>query len=163
MPARLELTGARRAPSGVGDFLDGLRSQLKDRSFRPLPVRERMIPKAGGKLRPRLNMALRGWCAYFRPGVSSVTFGLSESLHVADGLALDAAQTPPVHMEGTPPPLLRRRMVARQREQGTVRSREGRHDPLPISRFDYSGSLARLGMRMSNTRSISGLVESPVH
>jgi RNA-directed DNA polymerase len=34
-------------------FLDGLRAQLKTRTFRPLPVRERMIPKAGssGKLR----------------------------------------------------------------------------------------------------------------
>jgi RNA-directed DNA polymerase len=36
---------------GVEGFLDELRSQLRDRSFRPLPVRERMIPKAGGKLR----------------------------------------------------------------------------------------------------------------
>ncbi|MFF3129959.1 hypothetical protein ACFVRD_49275 [Streptomyces sp. NPDC057908] len=44
------------AGQGVGDFLDGLRSQLKDHSFRPLPVRERMIPKAGGKLR-RLGIA----------------------------------------------------------------------------------------------------------
>ena len=41
---------------GVEGFLDGLRSQLKARSFRPLPVRERMIPKAGGKLR-RLGIA----------------------------------------------------------------------------------------------------------
>lgn len=39
------------AGQGVGKFLDELRSQLRDRSFRPLPVRERMIPKAGGKLR----------------------------------------------------------------------------------------------------------------
>jgi RNA-directed DNA polymerase len=39
------------ARQGVGDFLDMLRSQVKDRSFRPLPVRERMIPKTGGKLR----------------------------------------------------------------------------------------------------------------
>jgi hypothetical protein len=39
------------AGQGAGDFLDTLRSQLKDRSFRPLPVRERMIPKTGGKLR----------------------------------------------------------------------------------------------------------------
>ena len=51
----------RTAPSielrtGVEEFLDGLRSQVKDRSFRPLPVRERMIPKAGGKLR-RLGIA----------------------------------------------------------------------------------------------------------
>ena len=36
---------------GVEEFLDELRCQLKDRSFTPLPVRERMIPKAGGKLR----------------------------------------------------------------------------------------------------------------
>jgi RNA-directed DNA polymerase len=42
---------------GVGDFLDGLRTSLRDRSFQPLPVRERMIPKAGGKLR-RLGIAM---------------------------------------------------------------------------------------------------------
>ena len=39
------------AGQGAGDFLGTLRSQVKDRSFRPLPVRERMIPKTGGKLR----------------------------------------------------------------------------------------------------------------
>jgi RNA-directed DNA polymerase len=39
------------AGQGAGDFLGTLRSQLKDRSFRPLPVRERTIPKTGGKLR----------------------------------------------------------------------------------------------------------------
>lgn len=37
--------------TGVEEFLDGLRASIKDRSFRPLPVRERMIPKTGGKLR----------------------------------------------------------------------------------------------------------------
>lgn len=42
---------AVQADEGVDEFLDGLRSSLKDRSFHPLPVRERMIPKAGGKLR----------------------------------------------------------------------------------------------------------------
>jgi RNA-directed DNA polymerase len=36
---------------GVHDFLTGLRSALKDGTFAPLPVAERMIPKAGGKLR----------------------------------------------------------------------------------------------------------------
>jgi len=41
---------------GAGYFLDELRSALKDRSFRPLPVRERLIPKANGKLR-RLGIA----------------------------------------------------------------------------------------------------------
>jgi RNA-directed DNA polymerase len=45
-----------QAGQGVEGFLDGLRTLLKDRSFQPLPVRERMIPKAGGKLR-RLGIA----------------------------------------------------------------------------------------------------------
>jgi RNA-directed DNA polymerase len=44
------------AVRGVEGFLDELRGQVKDRSFQPLPVRERMIPKAGGKLR-RLGIA----------------------------------------------------------------------------------------------------------
>ena len=35
---------------GVEEFLGGLRSALRDRSFQPVPVRERMIPKTGGKL-----------------------------------------------------------------------------------------------------------------
>ena len=33
---------------GVPGFLDGLRAQLKTGTFRPLPVRERKIPKPGG-------------------------------------------------------------------------------------------------------------------
>lgn len=33
---------------GVPGFLDDLRASLKDGSFRPLPVRERKIPKPGG-------------------------------------------------------------------------------------------------------------------
>ena len=44
------------AGQGVEDFLGELRTSLKDRSFCPLPVRERMIPKAGGKV-PRLGIA----------------------------------------------------------------------------------------------------------
>lgn len=39
------------AGQGVEEFLDELRAQIKQRSFRPLPVKERMIPKANGKLR----------------------------------------------------------------------------------------------------------------
>jgi RNA-directed DNA polymerase len=36
---------------GAAAFLDDLRVQLKAREFRPLPVRQRKIPKANGKLR----------------------------------------------------------------------------------------------------------------
>ena len=36
---------------GAERFLAGLRDDLKARRFRPLPVRERMIPKSSGKLR----------------------------------------------------------------------------------------------------------------
>jgi RNA-directed DNA polymerase len=41
---------------GVEVFLDGLRVELKARSFRPLPVRERMIPKPGTTKRRRLGI-----------------------------------------------------------------------------------------------------------
>ncbi|MEU0042737.1 hypothetical protein ABZ044_06515 [Streptomyces werraensis] len=39
------------AGQGVEAFLNKLRTQFRDRSFHPVPVRERMIPKANGKLR----------------------------------------------------------------------------------------------------------------
>jgi RNA-directed DNA polymerase len=42
--------------SGVGNFLAGLRADLKDGTFRPLPVRERMIPKPGTRKRRRLGI-----------------------------------------------------------------------------------------------------------
>ena len=41
------VTGVR----GVEEFLGDLRADLKNHRFQPLPVRERMIPKASGKLR----------------------------------------------------------------------------------------------------------------
>lgn len=40
-----------RDETQVEAFLDNIRTDLKQRAFAPLPVRERMIPKAGGKLR----------------------------------------------------------------------------------------------------------------
>jgi RNA-directed DNA polymerase len=36
---------------GLDGFLDGLRAELKGRTFRPLPSRRRAIPKTGGKVR----------------------------------------------------------------------------------------------------------------
>jgi RNA-directed DNA polymerase len=42
---------------GEEGFLAELRASLKDRSFRPLPVRERLIPKPGSSKRRRLGIA----------------------------------------------------------------------------------------------------------
>ena len=44
------------AGRGVGALLNDLRAELKTRRFVPLPVRERLIPKRGGKVR-RLGIA----------------------------------------------------------------------------------------------------------
>jgi RNA-directed DNA polymerase len=45
------------AEVGVEVFLDRLRTEIKDRSFRPLPTRERMIPKPGTTKRRRLGIS----------------------------------------------------------------------------------------------------------
>jgi RNA-directed DNA polymerase len=37
-------------------FLSGLREQLRNRTFQPVPVRERMIPKPGTRKRRRLGI-----------------------------------------------------------------------------------------------------------
>jgi RNA-directed DNA polymerase len=42
---------------GVDNLVAGLRADLKARSFRPLPVRERMIPKPGTSKRRRLGIS----------------------------------------------------------------------------------------------------------
>ena len=66
-------TASATAARGVGEFLDRLRSRLKDRSFQPVPVRERMIPKAGGKKR-RLGIAIASGLRSLLPGLGISTF-----------------------------------------------------------------------------------------
>ena len=46
----------RSIEPGGGEFLEGIREELKARRYIPTRVRERMIPKASGKLR-RLGIA----------------------------------------------------------------------------------------------------------
>ncbi|MGH3428597.1 MAG: group II intron reverse transcriptase/maturase [Mycobacteriales bacterium] len=41
---------------GVAGFLEGLRAELRTRTFQPLPVRERMIPKPGSGKKRRLGI-----------------------------------------------------------------------------------------------------------
>ncbi len=43
-------------------FLSGLRADLKARTFRPLPVREWMIPKPGGKRRRLGITTIASYC-----------------------------------------------------------------------------------------------------
>ena len=45
----------------------------------------------------RLNSLLRGWTAYFRPGVSSARLRLPARLHLAAGHPLATPQAPPDH------------------------------------------------------------------
>src|SRR5579859_1907527 len=50
-------TAASIAARGVEEFLGALRDSLKDRSFCPLPSRERLIPKPGTAKRRRLGIS----------------------------------------------------------------------------------------------------------
>ena len=50
-------TAASITARGAGDFLGALRDSLKDRSFSPLPSRERLIPKPGTAKRRRLGIS----------------------------------------------------------------------------------------------------------
>ena len=49
--AGVEGVAPRSIVFGAAEPLGGLRDDLEARTFTPLPVRERMIPKTGGKLR----------------------------------------------------------------------------------------------------------------
>ena len=51
-----QTVGFVRDRIGVDNFLAELREQLTSRSFRPLPVKERMIPKPGSQKRRRLGI-----------------------------------------------------------------------------------------------------------
>lgn len=67
---------------------------------------------------------------------------LPQSLSVAHGVVMDATETPQVDLEATPPPVLRRRMVASQQRQGADRPGEDRHDPIPLPRFGHPVAVA---------------------
>jgi RNA-directed DNA polymerase len=84
---------------GVPEFLDGLRAQLKGGTFRPLPVRERKIPKPGGsgKLRrlgipgvadkviqAALKLVLE---PIFEAGFSPVSYGFRPRRRAHDAIA----------------------------------------------------------------------------
>jgi retron-type reverse transcriptase len=50
--AGLDGITTERVKAGAEEFLNALQAQLKDRSYRPGPVKRVWIPKADGKQRP---------------------------------------------------------------------------------------------------------------
>jgi hypothetical protein len=82
-------------------------------------------------------------------------------LHLGPGHHMDTTQTPPDHLEGPPPSLLRRRMVAGQCGTRTVQPGEGTHHALPLPGISHPPALARKGMRPTR-QATTGLAERPV-
>ena len=88
----------------------------------------------------------RGWCAYFRPGVSAVAFPLPEPVHLGKGHEMDTPQAPPDHLERHPPTLLLRRVVAGHGRDNPVQPGEADPYALPLPGNSDPGSMADHGM-----------------
>ena len=85
---------------------------------------------------------------------------LPERLHLGPGHRMVAPQTPPDHLEGTPPPLLRGRMVAGHKRTGAVQPGEGAHHALPIPGRSHPGCVA--GPQDEDHTSTNGACGAPV-
>jgi hypothetical protein len=96
---------------GVPGFLDDLRAALKDGSFRPLPVRERKIPKPGGSGKLRK---------------------LGIPLHRGQGRPGGAEAGPGAHLRGGFPAVLVRVPAQAARPRRDRRDPPLRHPRLPL-------------------------------
>ncbi len=101
------------------------------------------------------NQVLRGWTAYL-PGSVGPRLPIPAHDRLASGLRMVAAQTPQHGLEGTPPPLLQRRMVATRRRSCPVQSRLGSHHPIPSPGDDDPVALAQRQLRSATRTSGSG-------
>ena len=79
----------------------------------------------------RLNPVLRGWCTYFRHGVSKRTFELPRPLRLLADRRL-APQTTPRAELGHPAPPLPPRLGGPRRRDRDVPATSGRGHPLPL-------------------------------
>ncbi|MFC0530263.1 group II intron maturase-specific domain-containing protein [Phytohabitans kaempferiae] len=107
----------------------------------------------------QLNRMLRGWCAYFRPGVSKATFQYLSSYTWDRVIRWLRRKHRRIKLEGPPPPLLLRRLVAHHRGQGTVQPGHGVDHPIPLPGISHPQPLAR---QMTNNTVHTGLAERPV-
>ncbi|WP_211269306.1 reverse transcriptase family protein [Saccharothrix syringae] len=121
------------AEQRVEDFLDTLRSQIKDRGFRPMPVGERMIPKTGGRLR--------------RLGIATITDRVVQA-------CLKLVLEPIFEADFLP-------LVAGLGGKTTVQPGKGNHHALPLPGSSDPDTVADRELR--TTRGFrTGLVERPV-
>ena len=77
--------------------------------------------------------------------------GQRRRLHLGPGHRMVATKTPPDHREGTPPPLLRGRMVARHQGKTAVQPGAGAHDTLPLPGDSDPNSVAGRWIRNYHT------------
>ena len=82
----------------------------------------------------RLNPVLRGWCTYFRHGVSFADVQLPRPLHVVEDRWLDPQTTPWAELGNDPPPLPPR--LGDPRRQPTLY----RPRAMAIIRYRYRGT-----------------------
>ena len=94
----------------------------------------------------RLNPALRGWCAYFRPGVCAVAFPCLSQYTWARVMKW-ILQAPPDHLERHPPTLSFSAGGGRPRERLTLfNPAKPTPDALPLPGNSDPGPLADRGM-----------------
>ena len=89
----------------------------------------------------QLNPVLRGWCTYFRHGVSEGDLRLPRPVHLAPGGPVDP-QTAQQDEVGCPLPPLPSELAAGRGRRGVVPAPNGDGQPLPLPGREHSHALA---------------------
>ncbi|MFE3105252.1 hypothetical protein ACFXGL_33585 [Nocardia tengchongensis] len=95
---------------GIPGFLNDLRDSLKDRSFRPLPVRERKIPKPGGSgkvLRLGIPTVMAGGAGYIHSPIGGQGMNKRDNQASGDHVESQSTTSASTNTAGRHPPLPR--------------------------------------------------------
>ena len=95
----------------------------------------------------QLNSVLRGWTAYFRPGVSARAFQYLRMIVWRQVFGWLRRKHPNSGWKNLRQPLLRRHMVAAGRRDRVVQPRFGSHHALPAQGIDHPVALATCKLR----------------